>query len=94
MGDSLEENNQNNDRMQGMQEQSKFEGSLEYLLLETGGFGKYEMYVFFLLCIAVLVRSSVSLVYVFTGSDISYRWVLTNVCLKLEVLVIIPDLKN
>lgn len=53
--------------------ESKHGYSLEDLLTKVGDFGKYQVYVFSLLCVLVILRSSISLGYVFTASDIGYR---------------------
>ncbi|XP_018564339.1 organic cation transporter protein-like isoform X2 [Anoplophora glabripennis] len=52
---------------------SAIDNSLDSILVEIGDFGKYQIYVFVLVCIPVVLHSSVHVAYVFTAMDLTYR---------------------
>ncbi|KAJ8921588.1 hypothetical protein NQ315_010493 [Exocentrus adspersus] len=49
------------------------ENSLDSILVELGDFGKYQIYVFVMVCIPIVLHSSVHVAYVFTAMDLNYR---------------------
>ncbi|XP_076254271.1 organic cation transporter protein-like [Rhynchophorus ferrugineus] len=49
------------------------ENSLDSILYRLGDFGKYQIQVFGLVCVAVILHSVVHIVYVFTAMDLNYR---------------------
>lgn len=54
---------------------AKLESSLDSVLIQIGDFGKYQIYVFSLVCISVVIHSSVHVAYVYTALDLNYRYV-------------------
>ncbi|KAL1491730.1 hypothetical protein ABEB36_012285 [Hypothenemus hampei] len=52
---------------------STIEDTLDSILLRLGDFGKYQIYVFSLVCVATFMHSMVHIVYVFTAMDLNYR---------------------
>ncbi|CAG9769662.1 unnamed protein product [Ceutorhynchus assimilis] len=49
------------------------DNSLDAILIKLGDFGKYQIYVFTLVCVAVVLHSMVYIAYVFTAMDLDYR---------------------
>lgn len=49
------------------------DNSLDSILVRLGDFGKYQVYVFTLVCVAVVMHSMVHIAYVFTAMDLNYR---------------------
>ncbi|KAJ8967441.1 hypothetical protein NQ314_002889 [Rhamnusium bicolor] len=49
------------------------DASLDAILVQVGDFGKYQIYVFILVCIPVILHSAVHVAYVFTAMDLNYR---------------------
>ncbi|XP_030752013.1 organic cation transporter protein-like [Sitophilus oryzae] len=49
------------------------DNSLDAILYNLSDFGKYQIYVFGLVCVAVVLHSMVHIVYVFTAMDLDYR---------------------
>lgn len=47
--------------------------SLDSILVELGDFGKYQSFVFGLVCVAVILHSAVHIAYVFSAKDLDYR---------------------
>lgn len=47
--------------------------SLDSILVELGEFGKYQSFVFGLVCVAVVLHSAVHIAYVFSAQDLEYR---------------------
>lgn len=52
---------------------SKFDNSLDSVLVNIGDFGKYQIYIFSLVCVSVVIHSMVHVAYVYTALDVSYR---------------------
>ncbi|KAJ8967442.1 hypothetical protein NQ314_002890 [Rhamnusium bicolor] len=52
---------------------SSIDSSLDNILVQLGDFGKYQIFVFSLVCIAVILHSAVHVGYVFTAMDLTYR---------------------
>lgn len=50
------------------------ENSLDAILYQLGDFGKYQILVFSLVCVAVILHSVVHIAYVFTAMDLNYRY--------------------
>lgn len=55
--------------------ESKYENTLDSVLVQIGDFGKYQIYVLSLVSIVVISHSTVHVAYVFTALDVSYRYV-------------------
>ncbi|ENN78004.1 organic cation transporter protein isoform X2 [Dendroctonus ponderosae] len=49
------------------------DNSLDSILIHLGDFGKYQTYVFSLVCVAVVMHSMVHIAYVFTAMNLDYR---------------------
>lgn len=47
---------------------------LDSVLREVGQFGRYQMFVFFLLFFSIVYTTFFTLTFVFTASDLQYRW--------------------
>ncbi|XP_018564340.1 organic cation transporter protein-like [Anoplophora glabripennis] len=52
---------------------SDLDSSLDNILVQLGDFGKYQIFVFSLVCVAVILHSAVHVAYVFTAMDLDYR---------------------
>ncbi|XP_066139089.1 organic cation transporter protein-like isoform X2 [Euwallacea fornicatus] len=52
---------------------AQVDNSLDAILVNLGDFGKYQIYVFSLVCVAVVMHSMVHIAYVFTAMDLNYR---------------------
>ncbi|XP_063909977.1 solute carrier family 22 member 1-like [Zophobas morio] len=49
------------------------DNSLDAILLQIGDFGKYQIFIFSVVCLAVTFHSAVHVAYVFTAMDLNYR---------------------
>ncbi|KAJ8921589.1 hypothetical protein NQ315_010494 [Exocentrus adspersus] len=49
------------------------DSSLDNILVQLGDFGKYQIFIFSLVCFAVILHSGVHVAYVFTAMDLDYR---------------------
>ncbi|KAJ8979458.1 hypothetical protein NQ317_006772 [Molorchus minor] len=49
------------------------DSSLDNILIQLGDFGRYQIFVFSLVCFAVILHSAVHVAYVFTAMDLDYR---------------------
>ncbi|XP_066253734.1 organic cation transporter protein-like isoform X2 [Euwallacea similis] len=52
---------------------AQVDNSLDAILVHLGDFGKYQIYVFSLVCAAMVMHSMVHIAYVFTAMDLNYR---------------------
>ncbi|KAJ8943341.1 hypothetical protein NQ318_000556 [Aromia moschata] len=52
---------------------TSIDSSLDNILVQLGDFGRYQIFVFGLVCIAVVLHSAVHVAYVFTAMDLDYR---------------------
>lgn len=57
-----------------MVKRADVDNSLDSILIHLGDFGKYQSYVFSLVCVAVVMHSMVHIAYVFTAKNLDYRW--------------------
>ncbi|CAH1131606.1 unnamed protein product [Ceutorhynchus assimilis] len=49
------------------------DNSLDAILIKLGDFGRYQIFVFSLVCVAVVLHSMAHIAYVFTAMDLDYR---------------------
>lgn len=47
--------------------------SLDSILVQLGDFGRYQKFMFGLICLAVILHSGVHVAFVFTAMDLEYR---------------------
>lgn len=49
------------------------DNSLDAILVQLGDLGKYQGFMFGLICLSVILHSGVHVAYVFTAMDLDYR---------------------
>lgn len=49
------------------------DNSLDSILIQIGDFGKYQSFMFSLVCLGVILHSGVHVAFVFTAMDVEYR---------------------